>query len=104
MEKQIVSGVAYSRDEAKITLFGVEDKPGVSARIFSLLAAAGVNVDMIVQANARTQDKANMVFTCTSSGSGTCRARADGGPRTKSALKILRSTKMLQRFQSSALA
>ena len=69
VEKQIVSGVAYSRDEAKITLFGVEDKPGVSARIFSLLAAAGVNVDMIVQANARTQDKANMVFTCTSSGS-----------------------------------
>lgn len=69
VEKQIVSGVAYSRDEAKVTLFGVEDKPGVSARIFSLLAAAGVNVDMIVQANARTQDKANMVFTCTSSGS-----------------------------------
>lgn len=66
VEKQVVSGVAYSRDEAKVTLFGVEDKPGVSARIFSLLAAAGVNVDMIVQANARTQDKANMVFTCTS--------------------------------------
>ena len=69
VEKQVVSGVAYSRDEAKVTLFGVEDKPGVSARIFSVLAAAGVNVDMIVQANARTQDKANMVFTCTSSGS-----------------------------------
>ena len=68
VEKQVVSGVAYSRDEAKVTLFGVEDKPGVSARIFSLLASAGVNVDMIVQANARTQDKANMVFTCTTSG------------------------------------
>lgn len=66
VEKQVVSGVAYSRDEAKITLFGVEDKPGVSARIFSLLAAAGVNVDMIVQANARAEDRANMVFTCTS--------------------------------------
>ena len=68
VEKQVVSGVAYSRDEAKVTLFGVADKPGVSARIFSLLASAGVNVDMIVQANARTQDKANMVFTCTTSG------------------------------------
>ncbi len=65
LEKQVVSGVAYSRDEAKITLFGVEDRPGVSARIFSLLAAAGVNVDMIVQANARGEGQANMVFTCT---------------------------------------
>ena len=65
MEKQVVSGVAYSRDEAKVTLFGVADRPGVSARIFSLLAAKGVNVDMIVQANARGDKQANMVFTCT---------------------------------------
>ena len=65
VEKQVVSGVAYSRDEAKVTLFGVADRPGVSARIFSLLAAAGVNVDMIVQANARGEGQANMVFTCT---------------------------------------
>ena len=65
LEKQVVSGVAYSRDEAKVTLFGVADRPGVSARIFSLLAAKGVNVDMIVQANARGDKQANMVFTCT---------------------------------------
>ena len=65
VEKQVVSGVAYSRDEAKITLLGVRDTPGVAARIFSLLAKAGVNVDMIVQANARGPDVANMVFTCT---------------------------------------
>ncbi|NBC20190.1 MAG: aspartate kinase [Alphaproteobacteria bacterium] len=73
LEKQVVSGVAYSRDEAKITLFGVEDRPGVSARIFSLLAAAGVNVDMIVQANARGEGQANMVFTCTHRESATAR-------------------------------
>ncbi len=66
VEKQIVSGVAYSRDEAKVTLFGVADTPGMASRIFSLLAAAGVNVDMIVQANARGPALANMVFTCTS--------------------------------------
>ena len=66
VEKQVVNGVTYSRDEAKVTLFGVEEKPGVSARIFSMLADAGVNVDMIVQANARGPEKANMVFTCTS--------------------------------------
>ncbi|MCA8899905.1 MAG: aspartate kinase [Hyphomonas sp.] len=65
VEKQVVSGVAYSRDEAKVTLYGMPDKPGVSARIFSALAKAGINVDMIVQANARGPERANMVFTCT---------------------------------------
>ena len=69
VEKQVVNGVTYSRDEAKVTLYGVEDKPGVSARIFSMLADAGVNVDMIVQANARGPERANMVFTCTSADS-----------------------------------
>ena len=65
VEKQVVSGVAYSRDEAKVTLYGMPDKPGVSAKLFAALAKAGVNVDMIVQANARGPDRANMVFTCT---------------------------------------
>ncbi|WP_347139731.1 aspartate kinase [Paracoccus sp. SSK6] len=49
MESKVVSGVAYSRDEAKITLVTVEDRPGISAAIFAPLADAGVNVDMIVQ-------------------------------------------------------
>lgn len=49
MESRVVSGVAYSRDEAKITLVTVEDRPGISAAIFQPLADAGVNVDMIVQ-------------------------------------------------------
>jgi len=65
MERQIVTGIAYSRDEAKITLLGVEDHPGVAAAIFARLADAGVNVDMIVQADARGPNRANMVFTCT---------------------------------------
>lgn len=65
VEKQVVSGVAYSRDEAKVTLYGVPDKPGSSAKIFSALARAGVNVDMIVQASSREASKANLVFTCT---------------------------------------
>jgi aspartate kinase len=63
MEKRIVSGVAYSRDEAKISLFGLPDHPGVSAQIFSRLADANVNVDMIAQSHARTADHANMEFT-----------------------------------------
>ena len=63
VEKRIVSGVAYSRDEAKITLLGLPDHPGVSSDIFSRLADANVNVDMIVQSRARSSDSANMEFT-----------------------------------------
>jgi aspartate kinase len=49
MESKVVSGVAYSRDEAKMTLVKVEDRPGIAAAIFGPLSEAGVNVDMIVQ-------------------------------------------------------
>jgi aspartate kinase len=63
VEKRIVSGVAYSRDEAKISLFGLPDHPGVSSEIFGRLADANVNVDMIVQSHARTEGAANMEFT-----------------------------------------
>lgn len=49
MESKVVSGVAYSRDEAKMTLVTVEDRPGIAAAIFGPLAESGVNVDMIVQ-------------------------------------------------------
>jgi aspartate kinase len=63
MEKRIVSGVAFSRDEAKISLFGLPDHPGVSSAIFGRLADANVNVDMIVQSHARQAGAANMEFT-----------------------------------------
>lgn len=49
MESNVVSGIAYSRDEAKMTLLAVEDRPGVAAAIFGPLSEAGVNVDMIIQ-------------------------------------------------------
>ena len=49
MEQPLVNGIAYNRDEAKVTLSGVENTPGVAARIFGPLADANVNVDMIVQ-------------------------------------------------------
>jgi aspartate kinase len=64
VEKQVVSGVAYSRDEAKVTLLGVEDHPGVAAEIFGQLADANINVDMIVQSEARQAGRQNIVFTC----------------------------------------
>lgn len=65
MEQRIVSGVAYSRDEARVALFGVPDSPGVAAEIFGRLAQAGVNVDMIVQSQARREGAQNIVFTVT---------------------------------------
>jgi aspartate kinase len=64
VEKQIVSGVAYSRDEAKVSLIGVVDAPGVAADIFGRLADANINVDMIVQSQSRQEGKQNIVFTC----------------------------------------
>jgi aspartate kinase len=49
VEHRVVSGIAYAKDEAKITLLAIADKPGVAASIFGPLAAANINVDMIVQ-------------------------------------------------------
>ena len=63
VEKHIVSGVAYSRDEAKITLLGLPNKIGVSAAVFGKLSGANINVDMIVQSDARTGEVANQLFT-----------------------------------------
>jgi aspartate kinase len=63
VEKEIISGIAYSRDEAKITLTGVADKPGVAAGIFGPLADASINVDMIVQNVSLDGKKTDMTFT-----------------------------------------
>jgi aspartate kinase len=63
MESKIVSGVAYSRDEAKMTLVSVADRPGIAASIFGILADKGVNVDMIVQ-NVSEGGRTDMTFSC----------------------------------------
>ncbi len=62
VEKELVSGVAYSRDEAKVTLRRVPDRPGVAAAVFGGLASANVNVDMIVQ-NVSADGTTDMTFT-----------------------------------------
>jgi aspartate kinase len=62
METNVVSGVAFSRDEAKLTLVKVPDRPGVAATIFGPLAEAGVNVDMIVQ-NIGADGMTDMTFS-----------------------------------------
>jgi len=63
MEQNAVAGVAYSRDEAKMTLISVADRPGIAAAIFGPLADVGVNVDMIVQ-NISEEGRTDMTFSC----------------------------------------
>ena len=63
MESNVVAGVAHSRDEAKLTLLSVADRPGIAALIFTSLSDAGVNVDMIVQ-NISEEGRTDMTFSC----------------------------------------
>lgn len=63
VEQQVVSGIAYAKDEAKVTILKVEDKPGIAARIFGPLADASINVDMIVQNVAPDGKSTDMTFT-----------------------------------------
>ena len=63
MEKQKISGIAYSRDEAKVTLVGLPDKPGIAATIFEALAESHINVDMIVQSASPDQSRTDITFS-----------------------------------------
>ncbi|MFO1188404.1 MAG: aspartate kinase [Alphaproteobacteria bacterium] len=63
VEKEVVSGIAYSRDEAKLTLIRVADRPGVAASIFGPLSEASINVDMIVQNVSEDGRTTDLTFT-----------------------------------------
>ena len=63
MERQLVTGIAHDKNEARVTLTGLPDKPGTVAAIFAPLAKAGVNVDMIVQSVPRAGEKSDLTFT-----------------------------------------
>jgi aspartate kinase len=81
VEKELVAGIAYSRDEAKVTVQHVPDRPGIAAAVFGPLAQAGVNVDMIVQ-NVSADGNTDMTFTV---------GRADL-PRARATLEAVRGT------------
>ena len=87
VEQERVSGIAYSRDEAKITVMGVADRPGVAASIFGPLADGNVNVDMIVQ-NISADGTTDLTFTVT---------EADLG-RSIAILEELRNTVAFERL------
>ena len=78
MESQVVTGVAFSRDEAQITLRRVVDKPGVAATVFMPLAEAGINVDMIVQ-TISADNMTDMTFTVPASDFERARALLEKG-------------------------
>ena len=63
MEKNSVSGIAFSLDEAKVTLVAIEDSPGIAATVFGALADAHINVDMIVQTAASEPGKTDITFS-----------------------------------------
>ena len=67
MERQLITGIAHDKNEAKITLTSVPDKPGAVAAIFAPLAEAGINVDMIVQNVAHSAGSTDVTFTVPSS-------------------------------------
>ena len=63
MEKETISGIAYSPDEAKITIIGLPDEPGIAARVFGELAQNHVNVDMIVQSASSQSQRTDITFS-----------------------------------------
>jgi aspartate kinase len=84
MESRVVSGVAHSRDEAKVTVIGVPDRPGIAAALFGPLAEGGVNVDMIVQ-NISAEGRTDMTFSCP----------VDDLPRARQAIDAAKSAGIL---------
>jgi aspartate kinase len=65
MEKQLITGIAHSRDEARISLINIPDRPGMAANVFTALAEVGVNVDMIVQTASNDTRTTDMTFSVT---------------------------------------
>jgi len=90
VETQIVSGIAYTRDEAKVSVVRVMDRPGVAAALFGPLAEANINVDMIVQSVSRDGVHTNMTFTV---------SRADL-PRARAVLESVREQVGFERIDA----
>ena len=82
MEQQVVTGIAFSKDEAQLTLRRVADKPGVAASIFGPLAEANINVDMIIQVVSDDTTTTDLTFTVPTSDYERARAILDGARET----------------------
>jgi aspartokinase len=65
VEKQVVSGITYAKNEAQITIVGIVNEPGIASNIFLLLADGNINVDMIIQSETEDGRKTDLTFTVT---------------------------------------
>ena len=92
--KKSVTGVAYSKDDAKITIVGVEDKPGVAANIFEPLSKAQVNVDMVIQNISSDQKTTDITFT----------VKRDDISKTKQVMKDNKKIKYKEIIQNEKVA
>ncbi len=81
MEKRIVSGITFSKDEAKLTVVGVKDKPGMAGNVFDCLAKASINVDMIIQ-NISEDGLTDVTFSCPTSQVGVAKKALEQGKST----------------------
>jgi aspartate kinase len=89
-----VTGVAYSKDDAKITIVGVEDRPGVAANIFEPLSKAQINVDMVIQNISSDQKTTDITFT----------VKRDDVSKTKQILKDNKNIKYKEIIQNDKVA
>ncbi len=98
LEQQVVTGIAFSKDEAQISIRNVEDKPGVAANIFGPLADAEINVDMIVQNVSADGATTDLTFTVRPRTSSAQRARSRM-QKSRSAMPASTSRPTLRRFR-----
>ena len=82
MEKSIVSGITFSKDEAKVTIVGIRDKPGMAGSVFHCLSQANINVDMIIQ-NISEDGLADVTFSCPTSQVNAARKSLEKGKADK---------------------
>ena len=92
VEQQVVTGIAFSKDEAQITLRKVADKPGVAAAIFGPLAEANVNVDMIIQVVSDDTATTDITFTVPAAEFERARADSGKGQATRSAFSACKAS------------
>ena len=104
VEQQVVTGIAYAKDEAQISLRRVADRPGVAAGIFGPLAEANINVDMIVQNISEDGSRTDMTFTVPSGDVDKALAVLDRSARRRSASTPSSMTRACRRSRSSASA
>jgi aspartate kinase len=96
VEQEIVTGIAYSRDEAKVTLLQVADSPGVAASIFGPLTDAAINVDMIVQNVAHDGKTTDMTFTVSKADLGRAVSVLEGARPTLSYGRIIADSNVVK--------